>query len=119
MSLTASSVQAWIRDLIAKGETDLTKAEAMFGEIFPILEAACAAVGGPVADEVVAILNATTNVVKIAQTVAQPVAAAAAADPSTITATEAANIAVAASAAVASIKSTIASTTDAIKEDRH
>ena len=118
MSLTASSVQAWIRALIAKGETDLTKAEALFGEIFPILEAGCAAVGGPVADEAVVVLNAITNVVKVAQTVAQPVAAAAA-DPSTITATEAANIAVAASAAVKAIKSTVADAVSSIKEDRH
>jgi hypothetical protein len=116
MSLTASSIKTFFDNLIAKGETDLVKIQSFIAEVFPIIEAATEAVGGPKADAVVTALNAVSSVVTVAQTVAQPVAATAAA-PSTITATEAANIAVATVQAVAGVKSTVADATAEIKSE--
>lgn len=114
MSLTASSIKTFFDNLIAKGETDLVKIQSFIAEVFPIIEAATDVVGGPKADAVVTALNAVSSVVTMAQTVAQPVAAAA---PSTITATEAANIAVATVQAVAGVKSTVADATAEIKSE--
>lgn len=114
MSLTASSIKTFFDNLIAKGETDLVKIQSFIAEVFPIIEAATEVVGGPKADAIVTALNAVSSVVTMAQTVAQPVAAAA---PSTITATEAANIAVATVQAVAGVKSTVADATAEIKSE--
>jgi hypothetical protein len=83
MSLSWTAIESFFQNLIAKGETDLTKIQGIMSEVFPVVEAAAAAVGGPAADDVVIALNAVSSVTNIVQTVAAPVAAAVAA-PNTI-----------------------------------
>jgi hypothetical protein len=106
MSLTWSEVEGWFKSFIAKGETDLLKVSAIMGEALPIIDAACNAVGGPIANEVVSVLAAISNTLTVVQTAAEPASQAVAAG--TITATQAASLAVASANAIAAVKANAA-----------
>jgi len=124
MSLSWNEVETFYHNVctklkadFAELETILGKASKIMGEALPVVDAACSAVGGPVAGDVIAVLtaiNSTVNVVESAVAPANQILAS-----GTITATQAANLAVAAVQAVSGTKAAVNTAEQAIIVGRH